>query len=56
LPQARDTIQKSGYVVGTVRYGNDNDVGPDRVLRQEPAAGTPAPAGTPVHLVVNESE
>jgi len=56
LPQAREAIQRAGYVVGDLRYGNDGDVGPDRVLRQSPPAGTPAPSGSRIDLVVNESE
>ncbi len=56
LPVAREAIQRAGFLVGDVRYGNDTDVGPERVLRQQPAAGTAAPAGTRIDLVVNEAE
>jgi serine/threonine-protein kinase len=56
MPQARDMVQRAGFTVGNVRMGNDNDVGPDRVLRQQPAGGSLAAPGSAIDLVVNESE
>jgi beta-lactam-binding protein with PASTA domain len=54
LEQARDAIGRSGYVVGDLRHETDRDVGPDRILRPQPTAGTHADPGSPIDLVVNE--
>ena len=52
LSRAREIIAQSGFSVGAVRFESDNDVGPDKVLRQSPAAGTHA-ARAVIDLVVN---
>jgi beta-lactam-binding protein with PASTA domain len=56
LQQARDSIERSGYVVGDLRYETDDDVAPERVLRQQPPPGTHAPPGSRIDLVVNPAE
>ncbi|MBI5479662.1 MAG: PASTA domain-containing protein, partial [Deltaproteobacteria bacterium] len=47
---------KAGYEVGEVRKGRDEDIEHGQILRQTPAAGTPAPKGTKVDLVVNDTD
>jgi serine/threonine-protein kinase len=56
LGLARMVLTKAGYEVGEVRKGRDEDIEHGNVLKQTPAAGTPAPKGTKVDLVVNDTD
>jgi eukaryotic-like serine/threonine-protein kinase len=51
---ARRTITAAGFKVGKVRYRYDEDMVEGRILGQNPAGGSTAPAGSPVDLVINE--
>lgn len=53
---ARARIEKAGLVVGNVREIYDARRKGDRVLGQEPEAGTPVPLGANVDLVVNQGD
>jgi beta-lactam-binding protein with PASTA domain len=53
---ARYALQKSGYEVGETRKGRDEDIEHGVILKQTPAAGTPAPKGTKVDLVINDTD
>jgi beta-lactam-binding protein with PASTA domain len=56
LGLAKMVLTKAGYEVGDVRKGRDEDIEHGQILRQTPVAGTPAPKGTKVDLVVNDTD
>jgi serine/threonine-protein kinase len=56
LEQAKQILSGAGFKPGKVTYGFDEDRRGGVVIRQTPAADTPAPTGSAVSLVVNESE
>ena len=49
---ARKRIEAAGLVVGSVREREDPELSSQRVLSQEPDAGTKVAKGTSVDLVV----
>ena len=51
--QAGDAIVAAGLVVGAVSEDNDDSVPAGSVIRQDPAAGTNAPTGSAVNLVIS---
>lgn len=53
LAAARSILARAGFKV-TVSYSYDEDVSEGRILRQLPRAGTRAPRGSSVRLVVNQ--
>jgi beta-lactam-binding protein with PASTA domain len=55
LSRAKDELQKAGFTVGKVRYGSDEDHSDGLILEQTPAANQPAPKGSAVDLVVNQT-
>jgi serine/threonine-protein kinase len=54
MTKARTLIEGAGFKVGRVRIGSNEDRMGGVILKQEPAEGATAPAGTAVDLVVNE--
>jgi len=56
IGRTRKMLQEAGLLVGTIRVEYDEDYGGNVVLRQTPAAGTRAPKGSKVDLVVNEAD
>ena len=50
---AKKKIIEAGFVVGKVRWTDDEDYDEYQVLKQDPPPGTKAPKGSPVNLVVN---
>ena len=56
ISRARKMIEEAGLLVGATRIDYDEDYGGNVVLRQTPPAGTRAPKGTRVDLVINESD
>ncbi len=53
---AKKRIMEAGFVVGKVRWADDEDYDEYQVLRQDPKPGTKAPKGTPIDLVVNRGD
>jgi eukaryotic-like serine/threonine-protein kinase len=53
---ARERIEKAGLVVGDVRETYDSRQRGNRVLSQEPGAGTAVPLGSKVDFVVNQGD
>jgi serine/threonine-protein kinase len=56
LGGAKDAITKAGFTVGEVKYTRDEDSDSGIVLRQTPAAQTPAPKGSKIDLAVNYTD
>lgn len=54
LQKAKKTLEDAGLKVGVTKYRYDEDRGPYVILKQDPAPGANAAAGTAVDLVVNE--
>jgi len=52
---ARTRLELEGLVLGTVTRRRTNEAAPGIVLEQRPAAGTLAPPGTVVDIVVARS-
>lgn len=53
---ARKTLEEAGLKVGRVTYVSDEDRREGVILRQTPEAGSTAPKGTAVDLVINQDE
>lgn len=51
---ARAALEQAGFALGDVRKGSDDNAADGVVLRQNPAAGTLAPKGQKVDIVINE--
>jgi serine/threonine-protein kinase len=56
LKRARETLTVAGFQVGEVRTRSDDDRSDGTILSQNPTAGSSAPRGAKVDLVVNQSE
>ena len=54
LSKAKKTLEEAGFKVGTTRTGSSDYYDEEVVIKQDPAADTPTPPGTPVNLVLNE--
>ena len=54
LSKAREMLEQAGFAVGHLRYGSNDDYDQNVVLKQSPAANTPAPRGAKVDLVIND--
>jgi serine/threonine-protein kinase len=54
MTRAKKTLEDAGFKVGTTRTGSSDNFDEAVIIKQEPAADTPAPPGSPVNLVVNE--
>jgi len=54
LSTAKETLEKAGLQLGTVKRGSDDDRDSGEVISQTPKANEPAPIGSKVDLVVNE--
>ncbi len=53
---AKKKIIEAGFVVGKVHWADNEDYDEYQVLRQDPKAGTKAPKGTAIDLVVNRAD
>ena len=56
IEQVEDTLRKYELRLGSIRYQIDNSRPPDRMLKQDPAAGSQVMRHTEVELVVSVSE
>lgn len=56
LEQAEATLEQAGYTVGTTTEVFDDTVPSGSVVSTDPAAGTPADAGTTVNLTVSKGK
>ena len=56
LEQAEATLEQAGYTVGTTTEVYDDTVPSGSVVSTDPAAGTPAEAGTTVNLTVSKGK
>ena len=54
MTRAKKTLEDAGFKVGTTRTGSSDNFDEAVIIKQEPAADTPAAPGSPVNLVVNE--
>ena len=54
LSRAKKTLEEAGFKVGTTRTGSSDNFDEEVIIKQDPAAETPAAPGSPVNLVVNE--
>jgi serine/threonine-protein kinase len=54
LSRAKKTLEDAGFKVGTTRTGSSDYYDEEVVIKQDPAAETPAAPATPVNLVINE--
>ena len=54
LDEAKDALNAAEMALGTVTEEFNDEAPPGVVLRQDPAAGTPARRGTPVGMVVSK--
>jgi serine/threonine-protein kinase len=54
MTRAKKTLEDAGFKVGTTRTGSSDNFDEAVIIKQEPAAETPAAPGSPVNLVVNE--
>jgi serine/threonine-protein kinase len=52
--RAKKTLEDAGFKVGTKKYGSNDNYDDEVIIKQEPAADSPAPPGTAVNLVINE--
>ncbi|MCD6498506.1 MAG: PASTA domain-containing protein [Deltaproteobacteria bacterium] len=53
---AKKKIIEAGFVVGKVRWRDNDDYDDYQVLGQEPKAGTKAPKGSPIDITVNRGD
>jgi serine/threonine-protein kinase len=53
LTEARIALQADGFEVGEVTTANDPEVEPELIISQSPEAGSDAPAGSTIDLVVS---
>ncbi len=56
ITRARAALEQAGFVVGATSFQYDENYGGNIVLRQKPAAGTTAPPGSKINLVLNEPD
>ena len=56
LKRAKQTLRDAGFIVGKVRYVEDEDRASGIVIRQSPTAKTYAPRGASVDLTVNDTD
>ncbi|WP_241152727.1 Stk1 family PASTA domain-containing Ser/Thr kinase [Gordonibacter sp. Marseille-P4307] len=54
LEEATESIQKSGFTVGSVQYSYDSSVEAGKVVSQDPKGGSKAKAKSKINLVVSE--
>jgi serine/threonine-protein kinase len=54
LSTAKQLLEASGFQVGVVKHGNDDDRDPGEIISQTPKANEAAAAGAKVDVVVNE--
>ena len=54
LSKAKKTLEDAGFKVGTTRTGSSDNFDEQVIIKQDPAADTPAAPGSAVNLVVNE--
>jgi serine/threonine-protein kinase len=54
LSSAKDVLTKAGFVVGSTRYGSNDDFEQGIVISQNPPAGSQASPGVKVDLVIND--
>jgi serine/threonine-protein kinase len=54
MSRAKKTLEEAGFKVGTTRTGSSDNFDEEVIIKQDPAADTPAAPGSPVNLVVNE--
>jgi eukaryotic-like serine/threonine-protein kinase len=54
MTRAKKTLEDAGFKVGTTRTGSSDNFDEAVIIKQEPAADTPAAPGSSVNLVVNE--
>jgi beta-lactam-binding protein with PASTA domain len=54
MSRAKKTLEEAGFKVGTTRTGSSDNFDEEVIIKQDPAADTPAAPGSAVNLVVNE--
>ncbi len=54
LGKAKKALEDAGFKVGTTRTGSSDNFDDDVIIKQDPAAETPAAPGAAVNLVVND--
>jgi len=54
MSRAKKTLEEAGFKVGTTRTGSSDNFDEEVIIKQDPAAETPAAPGSAVNLVVNE--
>jgi serine/threonine-protein kinase len=54
LSKATKTLKEAGFKVGTTRTGSSDGYDDDVIIKQDPAADTPAAPGSAVNLIVND--
>lgn len=51
---AKALLEKAGFVVGTLKYGNNDDLDSGTVIKQDPAANSQAAPGSKIDLTIND--
>jgi serine/threonine-protein kinase len=51
---AKALLEKAGFTVGTLKYGNNDDYDSGTVIKQDPPANAQAVPGSKIDLVIND--
>jgi serine/threonine-protein kinase len=51
---AKALLEKAGFTVGTLKYGNNDDFDSGMVIKQDPPANAQAAPGSKINLIIND--